>query len=149
MSTRRRAPTTKTPALNALSMAEKGELLDKLLTVRPELREQAEDLAAQRLVDEDRSAVADDVESALRDQRDEARWPALRAKLAAAFATRTQIEWTAAFTGTDACVAPVLSLREAAAYPHLAARRSLVEIDGVLQAMPAPRFSRHPAQRIP
>jgi hypothetical protein len=66
LSPRRTTPSKKTPALNALSMAEKGELLDKLLTVRPELREQAEDLAAQRLVDEDRSAVADDVESALR-----------------------------------------------------------------------------------
>ncbi len=66
MSPRRTAPTKKTSALNALSVAEKGELLDKLLTVRPELREQAEDLAAQRLVDEDRTAVADDVESALR-----------------------------------------------------------------------------------
>ncbi|WP_432837496.1 CaiB/BaiF CoA transferase family protein [Dactylosporangium sp. CA-092794] len=80
------------------------------------------------------------------DQLDEARWPALRERLAAAFATRTQAEWTAAFDGTDACVAPVLSLREAATHPHLAARRSLVEVEGVLQAMPAPRFSRHPQE---
>jgi alpha-methylacyl-CoA racemase len=72
------------------------------------------------------------------------RWPALRAAFAAAFATRTQGEWTALFDGTDACVSPVLSLREAADHPQLAARRSLVEVGGVLQAMPAPRFSRHP-----
>jgi hypothetical protein len=66
LSPRQRAATRKTPALNALSMAEKAELLDRLLTVRPELREQTEALAAQRLVDEDRAAVAEDVESALR-----------------------------------------------------------------------------------
>jgi hypothetical protein len=65
LSPRRTAPTT-TPALNALNLAEKGELLDTLLTARPELREQAEDLAGRRLVDEDRSVVADEVESALR-----------------------------------------------------------------------------------
>ncbi|GAA1794142.1 CaiB/BaiF CoA-transferase family protein [Actinomadura chokoriensis] len=78
------------------------------------------------------------------DQSDRARWDGMRATFAAAFATRTRHEWTEVFAGSDACVAPVLSLREAAGHPHLADRRSLVEVDGVLQSMPAPRFSRHP-----
>jgi hypothetical protein len=63
---RRTAPRRRTSALDALTLAEKGELLDELLTARPELREQAEALAGRRLVDEDRSAVAQDLESALR-----------------------------------------------------------------------------------
>ncbi|WP_226358388.1 CaiB/BaiF CoA-transferase family protein [Pseudonocardia sp. ICBG601] len=79
-----------------------------------------------------------------RDQHDRSRWPALRATLAGRFATRTRAEWTAVFDGTDACVAPVLGLREAAAHPHLAARGSVVEVDGVLQPGPAPRLSGHP-----
>lgn len=73
-------------------------------------------------------------------QHDRATWPRLRATLAAAFASRTREEWTAVFSGTDACVAPVRSLTEAAADPHLAARSSLVVRDGVLQPSPAPRF---------
>jgi alpha-methylacyl-CoA racemase len=48
------------------------------------------------------------------------------------------------FAGTDACVAPVLSLTEAAAHPQIAARRTLIEVDGVRQPAPAPRFSGHP-----
>ena len=51
-------------------------------------------------------------------------------------------EWTEVFDGTDACVAPVLPLTEAARHPHLAARGTYVERDGVLQPAPAPRFSR-------
>ncbi|URM99861.1 CoA transferase [Actinomadura madurae] len=78
------------------------------------------------------------------DQADRGRWGDMRAAFAAAFATRTRREWTEVFAGSDACVAPVLSLREAAGHPHLAERRCLVEVDGVLQSMPAPRFSRHP-----
>ncbi|MEV4051883.1 CaiB/BaiF CoA-transferase family protein [Amycolatopsis sp. NPDC049688] len=76
-------------------------------------------------------------------QYDRTRWGELRTTIADAFATRTQQEWTEVFAGSDACVAPVLSLREAAGYPQLAERCTLVEVDGVLQAMPAPRFSRH------
>ncbi len=53
-------------------------------------------------------------------------------------------EWAAAFEGTDACVTPVLGLREAPAHPHLAARGTFVEQDGVPQPGPAPRFSRTP-----
>ncbi|HEX6527251.1 MAG TPA: CaiB/BaiF CoA-transferase family protein [Streptosporangiaceae bacterium] len=72
-------------------------------------------------------------------------WPALRKRIAAAFATRTRAEWTKIFTGTDACVAPVLSLTEAAGHPHLAARGTFVEVDGVRQPAAAPRFSRTPS----
>ncbi|SEO45715.1 CaiB/BaiF CoA transferase family protein [Trujillonella endophytica] len=77
-------------------------------------------------------------------QNDVARWPEHRAALAAVFATRTRDEWTAHFAGTDACVTPVLGLAEAPRDPHLAARGSYVEIDGVAQPGTAPRFSRTP-----
>jgi alpha-methylacyl-CoA racemase len=74
-------------------------------------------------------------------QHDRSGWAALRRRIAETFATRTQSEWTEAFSGSDACVAPVLGLREAADDPHLAARGTLVSRDGVLQPAPAPRFS--------
>ena len=77
-------------------------------------------------------------------QHDRAGWPRLRERLAAAFASRTQDEWAEAFSASDACVAPVLSLREAADHPHIRARGTLVERDGVLQPAPAPRFSATP-----
>jgi alpha-methylacyl-CoA racemase len=73
---------------------------------------------------------------------DQTRWPELRSVIATAFAARTRREWTSVFDGTDACVAPVLSLTEAAAHPHLAARETFVTIDGIVQPAPAPRFSR-------
>jgi alpha-methylacyl-CoA racemase len=75
---------------------------------------------------------------------DPATWPTLRQHIAQAFATRTRDEWTAVFAGTDACVAPVLSLTEATTQPHLVARGTFVEHHGVLQPAPAPRFSRTP-----
>ena len=79
-----------------------------------------------------------------RDQQDRTTWPAMRAALTARFASHSQAHWTALFDGTDACVAPVVSLYGAVDHPQIAARRSLVEVDGVLQSMPAPRFSAHP-----
>jgi len=76
-------------------------------------------------------------------QRDDpSTWPQLREEIARAFATRTRDEWTAVFEGTDACVAPVLSMTEAATHPHLAARDTFIEVGGVTQPAPAPRFSR-------
>jgi alpha-methylacyl-CoA racemase len=75
-------------------------------------------------------------------QYDPAGWPVLRERFTAAFASRTRDEWTGVFGDTDACVTPVLSLAEAPEHPHVAARGTLVELDGVLQAAPAPRFSR-------
>jgi alpha-methylacyl-CoA racemase len=78
-------------------------------------------------------------------QNEPSRWPVLRKRLAAAFAARTQAEWTEVFDGSDACVAPVLSLREAAGHPHIRARGSILEWHGITQPAPAPRFSRTPA----
>ncbi|MFF5785903.1 CaiB/BaiF CoA transferase family protein [Streptomyces sp. NPDC012693] len=81
------------------------------------------------------------VEDAASARRDLARWPELREAVAARFRSRTREEWTAVFDGSDACVAPVLSLREAPAHPHLAARATFTERDGIAQPAPAPRFS--------
>jgi alpha-methylacyl-CoA racemase len=78
-------------------------------------------------------------------QHDRRGWDALRGRIAAKFAARTQAEWTEVFSASDACVAPVLGLREAAEHPHIAARGTLVESGGVLQAAPAPRFSATPS----
>jgi alpha-methylacyl-CoA racemase len=75
-------------------------------------------------------------------QMNVARWPEMKARLTEAIRTRTRDEWAALFEGSDACVAPVLSLDEAAAHPHSRARRAFVEVDGTLQPAPAPRFSR-------
>lgn len=72
-------------------------------------------------------------------------WASLREKLAAVVRTRTRDEWCAVFDGSDACVAPVLSMEEVAAHPHNAARQTFVAPDGVLQPAPAPRFDRTPS----
>jgi alpha-methylacyl-CoA racemase len=84
------------------------------------------------------------------DQLDRDGWPRLRELIAARLRTRTRDEWMAVFEGTDGCVAPVLSLREAAGHdgarhPHLAERGVFVEPHGVPQPAPAPRFSATPA----
>jgi alpha-methylacyl-CoA racemase len=71
-------------------------------------------------------------------------WPGLRAKITQRVASRTRDEWAEAFAGTDACVTPVLGFADAAQHPHVAARRTLIEVDGVVQPAPAPRFSRTP-----
>jgi len=77
-------------------------------------------------------------------RRDWTRWGELREAVAARFRSRTRDEWTAVFEGTDACVAPVLSLREAPHHPHLAARGTFTEHGGITQPAPAPRFSETP-----
>jgi len=78
-------------------------------------------------------------------QLDRAAWPETEQKFAAIFATRTRDEWAAVFDGTDACVTPVLAFGEVPAHPHVAARGTVIDRDGVAQAAPAPRFSRTPA----
>ncbi|KOV92568.1 carnitine dehydratase [Streptomyces sp. NRRL B-1140] len=75
---------------------------------------------------------------------DVTRWDALREEIAARFKARTRDEWTAVFDGSDACVAPVLSLREAPHHPHLAARGTFTDHGGITQPAPAPRFSATP-----
>jgi alpha-methylacyl-CoA racemase len=78
-------------------------------------------------------------------RKDVDRWGELRTAVADRFRTRTRDEWTAVFQDSDACVAPVLSLREAPAHPHLAVRHTFVDHAGITQPAPAPRFSATPA----
>lgn len=75
---------------------------------------------------------------------DVTRWGELREAVAARFKSRPRDEWTAVFAGSDACVAPVLSLREAPHHPHLAARGTFTDHAGLTQPAPAPRFSTTP-----
>ncbi len=83
-------------------------------------------------------------------QNDRSQWPAMKERFAAIFRTKTRDEWEAVFAGTDACAAPVLSPLEAPSHPHLRARGTFVEVAGVVQPGPAPRFSRTPgAVRCP
>ena len=79
------------------------------------------------------------------EQGDPAAWPTGRERLARVFATRTLAEWCELLEGTDTCFAPVLSMAEAPSHPHHAARGTFVEVDGVVQPAPAPRFDRTPA----
>jgi alpha-methylacyl-CoA racemase len=79
------------------------------------------------------------------DRSDRKNWPALQARLAGIFKSRTRAEWCALLEGSDACFAPVLGLREASSHPHLDHRGTYVKIDGVVQPAPAPRFSRTPS----
>jgi alpha-methylacyl-CoA racemase len=77
-------------------------------------------------------------------QNDRDNWPAMRSTFASIFRTRTRDDWERRFFGTDACVAPVLSLAEAPRHPHNVARGTFVEVAGVVQPGPAPRFSATP-----
>lgn len=80
-------------------------------------------------------------------QMDAALWPELKAKFAALFRTRTRAAWCELLEGSDACFAPVLDWDEAAQHPHNVARQTFIELDGVTQPAPAPRFDRTPAAR--
>jgi alpha-methylacyl-CoA racemase len=71
----------------------------------------------------------------------------LRGKLESLFKTRTRDEWCSLLEGTDACFAPVLTMAEAPHHPHNLARGTFIDVDGVLQPAPAPRFSRTPSGR--
>jgi len=77
-------------------------------------------------------------------QYDRAGWPALRERFAAAFLAKTRDEWCALLEDYDVCFAPVLDFAEAPAHPHVRARGSYVEVGGIVQPAPAPRFSRTP-----
>lgn len=78
------------------------------------------------------------------DQWDRASWPTMRARVAAAVRTRTRAEWEERLAGTDVCFAPVLAPSEVRDHPHHVARQSWVDVAGVAQPAPAPRFSRTP-----
>ena len=84
-------------------------------------------------------------DAALDAQMNFSEWPQLKEKLASVFRTRTRDAWMEVFDGTDACVAPVLSLQEAPLHAHNVARGTFVEASGVTQPAPAPRFSATPA----
>ena len=81
-------------------------------------------------------------------QLDASAFPEVHKIFAEKFASKTRDEWTEIFAGTDACVTPVLSWREAAQNEHLRARSTLVTANGVDRAEPAPRFSRTPAEPV-
>jgi alpha-methylacyl-CoA racemase len=79
------------------------------------------------------------------DQNDQSAWPAMKEKLAAVIREKTQAQWCAIMEGTDVCFAPVLSFMEAPRHPANIARNTYIEVDGVTQPAPAPRFSRTPS----
>lgn len=82
---------------------------------------------------------------ALRNQMDRNNWPEAKRAFAARFKAKTCAEWTKLLEGTDVCFAPVLDLEVAYEHPHLKARKTYIEVAGVMQPAPAPRFSRTPA----
>jgi len=81
---------------------------------------------------------------AFKAQMDRGAWPDLKAKLAAVIKSKSRDEWCKIMDATDVCFAPVLSLAEAPSHPHNAARKTFVEVEGVMQPAPAPRFSATP-----
>ena len=83
-----------------------------------------------------------ELESLLAGQWDRGEWPAAKAAIAERVKSRTREEWIEAFEGTESCFAPVLTIDEAPRHPHLRGRGTYVEVDGVMQPAPAPRFSR-------
>jgi alpha-methylacyl-CoA racemase len=81
-------------------------------------------------------------------QMDRSQWPATKERFAAIFATKTRDEWTAIFTDVDACATPVLSPAEAPSHEHVAHRHTYVDIDGIVQPAPVPRFARTPGEAV-
>lgn len=91
-----------------------------------------------------RCGLADDADFAA--QFDKSRWPPLKEKMQLLFRSKTQAEWCDLLEGTDVCFAPVLSFAAAADHPHNKARGTFVDIDGVTQPAPAPRFAETPSE---
>ena len=90
----------------------------------------------------ERTGLADTDGGALADQHDRAAWPAMKQRMAALVRTKTRDEWCALLEGTDVCFAPVLDPGEAPEHPHNKLRGTFVEVEGITQPAPAPRFSR-------
>ncbi|GAA4971044.1 CaiB/BaiF CoA-transferase family protein [Yinghuangia aomiensis] len=90
-----------------------------------------------------RIGLADD--PAFEKQYDRTAWPAMKARLAEVFATRTRDAWCELLEGTDSCFAPVLAPLEAPAHPHHVARGTFHDVDGLPEPAPAPRFGGTPA----
>jgi alpha-methylacyl-CoA racemase len=82
----------------------------------------------------------------LPNQMDRTQWRAMKQRLTALFKTKTRDEWCALMEGSDVCFAPVLTIPEAYAHPHNIARRTFVDVAGVTQPAPSPRFSRTPGE---
>ncbi len=80
------------------------------------------------------------------EQMNPKRWPEQRAKIAALFRTKTRDEWCDVLQQSDACFAPVLRMAEAIEHPQNRVRKTFVEVDGVVQPAPAPRFSATPPE---
>jgi alpha-methylacyl-CoA racemase len=76
------------------------------------------------------------------DRHDRKAWPAIRSCFEQKFREKTRDEWCAIMDGSEVCFAPVLSMAEAPQHPHMKARGTFIELDGVVQPAPAPRFSR-------
>jgi alpha-methylacyl-CoA racemase len=85
-------------------------------------------------------AEIDDAE--FENQMDRRKWPELKGKLKKVFKQKTRDEWCGIMEGTDICFAPVLSIKEAARHPHNRHRKTFIDIDGVIQPGPVPRYSR-------
>ena len=83
-------------------------------------------------------------DAGLPEQHDRASWPALRHAFSTAVASKTRDEWCAVFEKLDACFAPVLTFSEARRHPHARARDAFVDVGGIEQPAPAPRFDRTP-----
>ena len=83
----------------------------------------------------------------IKGQNDRSLWPEMRAAIAAEVRSKTRDQWTALLEGTDVCFGPVLTMDEAPHHPHAVARGAFIEVDGVVQPAPAPRFSR--SQPVP
>lgn len=81
-------------------------------------------------------------------QMDRSRWPELKQRVAEIFKTKTRDEWCEIMEGTDVCFAPVLSLEEAPEHPHMRHRKTFIDVAGVKQPAPAPRFSRTAAEVV-
>ena len=81
-------------------------------------------------------------DEAFQRQMDRTQWPTLKARLKELFLTKSRAEWCELMEHTDVCFAPVLTMDEAAQHPHNVARATFCEVDGLMQASPAPRFSR-------
>jgi alpha-methylacyl-CoA racemase len=79
-------------------------------------------------------------------QMNQDKWPQFKEKLSEIFKTKTRDEWCDEMEGTDVCFAPVLSLDEASEHPQIRVRKTFIEVDGVRQPAPAPRFSRTPPE---
>ena len=87
-----------------------------------------------------------ELEGEIPQQLDAGSWPHMKGRIAARFKERTRLEWESTFAGSDACVAPVLTMGEAPDHPHHRARRTFVESAGVVQPAPGPRFDRTPGE---